>query len=203
MSAQPKLKYTLDEYLELDRNSKARLEYWDGEIFDMSGVSPEHDEIESNIHYHLRTKLKGRKCRVFLANMRIKVPSLPPYRYGDLSALCGQPQYETIGGVKVLTNPALMIEVLSYSTEAYDRVDKFTHYKSIPSFSEYLLVEQLRPHVTQFVKIADGSWNHREYNDLEAVVKLPSLDCELTLGEIYENANFDESAKLARLRLPE
>ncbi len=202
MSAQPKLKYTLEEYLELDRNSEARLEYWDGEIFDMSGVSPEHDEIEGNVYHHLRLKLKGRKCRVFLANMRIKVPSLPPYRYGDLSALCGQPQYETIGGVKVLTNPTLIIEVLSYSTEAYDRVDKFTHYKSIPSFSEYLLIEQLRPHVTQFVKMDASSWTHREYNDLEAVMKLASLDCELTLGEIYENATFDGSAGLAHLRLP-
>jgi Uma2 family endonuclease len=200
MSAQPKLKYTLEEYLEMDRTAEARLEYWKGEIFDMSGVSPEHDEIEGNVYHQLRLKLKNRKCRVFLANIRIKVPSLPPYRYGDLSALCGQPQYETIGGVEVLTNPALIIEVLSHSTETYDRVDKFTHYKSIPSFSEYLLVEQVRPHVTQFLKIGDGSWIHREYNDLEAVVNIDALECELKLSEIYENVAFDESARLAHLR---
>src|SRR5205085_5661663 len=104
MSARPKPKYTLEEYLELDRCSEARLEYWNGEIFDMSGGSPEHDQIESSLNFHLRLKLQDKPCRVFLANMRIKVPSLPPYRYGDASGLCGKPQYETIDGVQVLTN---------------------------------------------------------------------------------------------------
>ncbi len=200
MPAQPKHKYTLEEYLELDRKSEARLEYWNGEVFDMSGVSPEHDQIESNLNLHLRLKLEGKKCRAYLANTRIKVPSAPPYRYGDSSALCGEPQYETIGGVKVLTNPALIIEVLSDSTEAYDRGDKFTHYKSIPSFSEYLLIAQRRPHVTQLVKQDDGSWKHDEYNDLTDVVKLASLDCELSLREVYENVTFDAAATNPHLR---
>lgn len=126
MSAQPKLKYTLEEYLELDRDSEARLEYWDGEVFDMSGSSPEHDQVESNLHFYLRTRLQGKPCRVFLANTRIKVPSQPPYRYGDMSSLGGSPQYEMIGGVKALTNPALIIEVLSKSTEGYDRGDNYS-----------------------------------------------------------------------------
>ena len=195
MAAQPKLKYTLEEYLELDRNSEARLEYWDGEVFDMSGTSPEHDQVESNLHFYLRTRLQGKPCRVFLANTRIKVPSLPPYRYSDMSALCSQPQYEMIDGVKSLTNPALIIEVLSHSTEGYDRGDKFTNYKSIPSFQEYLLVAQHRPHVTQFVKQADGSWLQREYNALAEVVKLVSLACELPLSEIYEGVSFTAPAE--------
>jgi len=190
MSAQPKRRYTLEEYLELDKNSDERLEYWDGEIFSMSGVNDEHDQIESNLHFLLRLRLDGRNCRAFLANMRIKVPTLPPYRYGDLSALCGRPVFEKIGGVDVLTNPALIIEVLSKSTETYDRVDKFTNYKSIPSFHEYLLVAQHRPHITQFVKRDDGEWVHREYNDLNDVVKLVSMDCEFSLGEVYRNVNF-------------
>jgi Uma2 family endonuclease len=105
----PKQKYTLEEYYELDRNSEERLEYWDGEIFSMSGVSDQHDQIEGNLHFNLRSRLEGRGCRVFRANMRIKVPSIPPYRYGDLSALCGKPQFEKIGGVDVLTNPSLII----------------------------------------------------------------------------------------------
>ena len=190
MSAQPKLKYTLEEYLELDLNSEARLEYWDGEIFDMSGSSPQHDQVEGNVYYNLRTKLQGKGGRVFLANTRIKVPSAPPYRYGDTSAVCGQPQFETIGGVEALTNPALIIEVLSKSTEGYDRGDKFTHYQSIPNFHEYLLVAQHRPHVTHLVKQGDGSWNQRGYNELDAVVKLVSLDCDLSLREIYEAVSF-------------
>jgi len=203
MPAQPKLKYTLEEYLELDRNSEARLEFWDGEIFDMSGVSPEHDQLESNLHFHLREKLRGKKCRIFLANTRIKVPSMPPYRYGDSSGLCGAPQYEVIGGIKALTNPSIIIEVLSASTEAYDRGDKFTNYKSISSLREYLLVAQHRPHVSHFVKLDDGSWNQREFNDLDAIVKLVSLECELSLREIYEEIDFGQASTTLRLQLPE
>src|SRR5882724_8062356 len=102
MTTHPKHSYTLEEYLELDRKSEARLEYWNGDIFDMSGVEPDHDAIEGNIYYRLRSRLQGRDCRIFLANTRIKAPSAPPYRYADLSALCDQPQYETIAGLKVL-----------------------------------------------------------------------------------------------------
>src|SRR2546425_713646 len=131
MSALPKPRYTLEEYLELDRTSEERLEYWDGEIFSMSGVSDEHSQIEVNITISLGSRLRPRGCRIFPANMRIKVPSAPPYRYGDLSALCGQPLFEKVGGVDVLLNPTLIIEILSASTEAYDRGDKFTHYQSI------------------------------------------------------------------------
>jgi Uma2 family endonuclease len=200
MSARPRPKYTLEEYLKLDRKSEARLEYWNGEVFDTSGVSPQHDQIESNLHYHLRARLEGRNCHVFLANMRIKVSSAPPYRYSDSSALCGEPQYETIEGLRVLTNPALIVEVLSDSTEAYDRGDKFTHYKSILSFREYLLVAQHRPHLSHFVRQDEGSWTYREYNDLEAVVKLAALDCALTMREVYEHVAFDESATNPHLR---
>src|SRR5947199_4450670 len=94
MSAQTKPRYTLEEYFELERKSEERFEYWNGEVFCMSGVSPEHDQIESNLNFHLRAKLTERNCRVFLANMRIKVPSAPPYRYADVSALCGEAQFE-------------------------------------------------------------------------------------------------------------
>ena len=194
MAATPERRYTLEEYFELERKSEERFEFWAGEIFCMSGVSPEHDQIESNLNYHLRAKLAGRGCRVLLANMRIKVPAAPPYRYADLSALCGEPKFEEIGGVGALTNPALVVEILSPSTEAYDRGDKFTHYKSIPSFAEYLLVAQHRPHVTQLVRQDDGSWVYKEFNDLGESLKLSSLDCELSLGEIYQNVSFDSEA---------
>lgn len=190
MSAQTKPRYTLEEYFELERKSEERFEYWNGEVFCMSGVSPEHDQIESNLNFHLRAKLAGRNCRVFLANMRIKVPSAPPYRYADISALCGEAQFEEIGGVRAITNPAVIIEVLSSSTEAYDRGDKFTHYQSIPSVREYLLIAQHRPHITHLVKQADGSWLHHEDNDLAAIVRLETLNCELPVSEVYENVSF-------------
>ncbi len=201
MSAQPKLNYTLEEYLELDRNSEERLEYWEGEIFSMSGVNSEHDQVESNLHFLLRQKLSGKGCRVFLANMRIKVPSLPPYRYGDISALCGEPKFIKFGGVDVLTNPALIIEVLSPSTESYDRGDKFTHYKSIPGFCEYLLIAQHRPHVAQYIKQSDEEWLQREFNDLADLVKIVSLGCELPLREIYQGITFSKPDNTLRTTL--
>jgi Uma2 family endonuclease len=108
-----------------------------------------------------------------------------------------------IGGIKALTNPSIIIEVLSASTEAYDRGDKFTNYKSISSLREYLLVAQHRPHVSHFVKLDDGSWNQREFNDLDAIVKLVSLECELSLREIYEEIDFGQASTTLRLQLPE
>jgi Uma2 family endonuclease len=185
MTALPKHKYTLEEYFALDQQADARLEYWDGEIFDRSGVDPDHDQIEGNI---------------YLANTRIKVPSLPPYRYGDLSALCGEAQYEKIGGIRTLINPQLIIEVLSDSTEAYDRGDKFSYYKSIPSFCEYLLIAQHRSHVTHYLRQADGRWLQAEYDQLEEVVQIVSLDCALTLQEIYGQVNFAEATPHPHLR---
>src|SRR5919199_2142128 len=191
MAANPERRYTLEEYFELERTSEERYEYWNGEIFCMSGVSEEHAEIETNLIVSLKLKLRGHGCRVFPANVRIKVPIAPPYRYADLSALCGEAEFEEIGGVDGLTNPTLIVEVLSPSTEAYDRGDKFTHYKSIPTLREYLLVAQHRPHVTHLYKQADGTWIHTEANDLASTVELSSLNCELPLSEIYQGVSFD------------
>src|SRR5947207_10004307 len=191
MSAQTKPRYTLEEYFELERKSEERFEYSNGEVFCMSGVSEEHAEIETNLIVSLKSRLRTRGCRVFPANIRIKVPSAPPYRYADLSALCGEAQFEEIGGVDALVNPQLIVEVLSPSTEAYDRGDKFTHYKSIPTLSEYLLVAQHRPHVTHLYKQADGTWIYAEANDLAATLELASLDCDLPLNEIYRGVSFD------------
>lgn len=195
MTALPKQTYTLEEYLELDARSEERLEYWDGEIFSMSGVSEQHDLIETNLVYRLKGHLEGRSYRIFAANMRIKVPSMPPYRYGDFSALCGKPQFEKTGGVDVLTNPSLIIEVLSDSTERYDHGDKFSNYKSIPALAEYLLIAQHRPHVSQFIKQSDDSWRNLEFNALDDVLKVVTLESELTLSEIYQDVSFLPAAQ--------
>ena len=191
MAANPERRYTLEEYLELDRTSEERLEFWDGEVFCMSGGSEAHDRILVNCIVSLNVKLHPSKCRVFSSDMRIKVPSAPPYRYADVSALCGEAKFEKIGGVDALTNPHLLVEVLSPSTEAYDRVDKFTHYKSIPTLREYLLVAQHRPHVTHLFKGDDGKWIHTEANELTETLTLVSLGCDLPMGEIYQGVSFD------------
>ena len=190
MAAHPKRKYTLDEYFELERSTNERFEYWNGEVFSMSGVSDQHDQIETNSVILIGNKLRGRPCRVFSSNMRIKVPSLPPYRYADVSALCGEPIFEKIGGVDTLTNPTLIVEVLSDSREGYDRGDKFTHYKSIPSLGEYLLIAQHRPHITHYAKNGDSSWSYREVNELSATLHLPSVDSVLELSEVYRDVTF-------------
>ena len=190
MVANPERRYTLEEYFELERNSEERFEFWNGEVFCMSGVSSNHAQIEVNLIILLNSCFAGRPCRMFPANMRIKVPTALPYRYADLSALCGEAEFEEIGGVDALINPSLLVEVLSPSTEAYDRGDKFSHHKSIPDFAEYLLVAQHRPHVTQLVRQQDGSWVYNEFNDLSASLKLSSLGCELRLEEVYQNVTF-------------
>ena len=194
MAANPERRYTLEEYLELDRTSEERLEFWDGEVFCMSGGSRSHDRIIINCITKLSARLDASKCQVFSADMRIKVPSAPPYRYGDVSVLCGEAAFEEVSGVDTLVNPQLIVEVLSPSTEAYDRGDKFTHYTSIETLREYLLVAQHRPHVTHLVRQDDGTWNHSQVNDLESSVHLHSLGCELPMGEIYRDVTFDPPA---------
>jgi Uma2 family endonuclease len=195
MAAHLERRYTLEEYLELDRVAEERFEFWQGEVFCMSGVSQEHAEIEINLAVALRTRLSGRKCRVFPANMRIKVPTAPPYRYADLSALCGEAQFETIGGVDALTNPALLVEVLSASTESYDRGEKFARYKSIQALREYLLITQDRPFITQLFKRDDGEWVYRDFDAPDSLIKLESLGCEISATEIYQNVAFNTPAQ--------
>ena len=190
MSTQPQHHYTLEEYFALEQTSEARYEYWHGDIFAMSGASPAHAQIQVNLITLLRLQLRGRPCRIFPSDIRLKVPSLPPYRYPDLSDLCGEPVFELIDGLEVLTNPMRIVEILSPTTEAFDRGDKFTHYKSIPSFNEYLLIAQHRPHVGHYIKQSDAVWGYQEFNDLSASLCVSSLACQLGLEELYQDVTF-------------
>jgi Uma2 family endonuclease len=180
----------LEEYAELEKASEERLEFFEGNVWSMAGASLKHETIISNIDFALRTQLKDRKCRVFLSNTRVKVPIYLPYRYPDLSALCGKVIAEEFYGLEVLVNPSLIIEVLSPSTEAFDLGYKFTYYKSIESFTEYMLVAQDRPHITLYTKQSAEVWIHREFNSLEDKIYLSSLDCELSVAEIYIDIEF-------------
>jgi Uma2 family endonuclease len=190
MLPQEKLKYTLDDYIELEKTSEERLEFWDGNIWSMSGASLPHNQVQGNIYFALRSKLQGKGCSIFPSDMRVKVPVYSPYRYPDLSALCGEAEVEKFKGLDVLINPQLIVEILSDSTEAFDRGDKFTYYKSIESFIEYLLIAQHRPHVTQYVKQSDNSWSYKEVNELSEKIYIASLDCELKLEELYQDVVF-------------
>ncbi|MEK6320086.1 MAG: Uma2 family endonuclease [Acidobacteriota bacterium] len=190
MSTQTKHRYTLEEYLTLERESEVKYEYWDGEVFAMSGGTFLHDRIMGNSFNLLSAQLLGKECCVFTNNMQIKVPAAPPYRYADGSVVRGSVELEKFNGADLLINPLLILEVLSPSTEAYDRGDKFTYYKSIPSFREYLLIAQHRPHITHYVKAETGKWDYEETNDLEARIYLPTIACTLALSEVYREVEF-------------
>lgn len=190
MSLQPQRRYTLEEYLALERESDTRYEFWRGEIFAMSGGTLHHDRIMGNVFDLLRAQLRGQGCEVFTNNMQIKVPAAPPYRYADGSVVCGKIEVERFNSNDLLLNPVLLWEVLSPSTEAYDRGDKFTYYKSIPSFREYVLIAQHRPHMTHYVKQHDGSWTYEEVNTLSDTLSLPAIGCTLALNEVYRDVAF-------------
>jgi Uma2 family endonuclease len=183
-------KYTLEEYAELEKSAEERLEYFDGNVWSMAGASPNHETIVINAGTELSNALRGRGCRVFGSNLRVKVPIYPPYRYPDLTALCDQPVYEDFFGLQVLVNPALIVEILSPSTEVFDLNDKFTYYKSIESLAEYLLIAQDRPHVILYTKQTTEVWLHREFNSLDDKIFLSSLNCEISVAEVYAGIEF-------------
>ncbi len=191
MSAQLRpLYFTIEEYFALERNSERRFEYRDGDIVLMSGGSRQHGEIASNLIFGLRRRLEGSGCRVYGSDIALAVPAAPPYRYPDVSVVCDAAEFRRIEGLDALVNPLLIVEVISPTSEAYDRGTKFEWYKSVPSFAEYLLIAQDRPHITQRVKQPDGSWVERTVSDHGAVLRLTSIERELPLDEIYEEVEF-------------
>lgn len=196
MSTQPRHTYTLEEYFALELASEEKYEFWDGNVWCMSGASIAHNSIVLNIGGELRQQLRETGCLAFPSDVRVKVPAYAPYRYPDLTALCDKPIIERVGGLELLTNPALIVEVLSDSTAAFDRGDKFTYYKSIESFTEYLIVAQHRPHVTRLLRGEHGVWSHVEYNDLAEAVQCSSVPCRLELSEIYRDVAFEPIVQL-------
>ena len=190
MTALPKPKMTLEEYFELDNTAEGRYEYFDGQVFELSGTSPEHAIIGSTVGRLLGNQLAVRGCLVYSSEVRLKVPKLPPYRYADASALCGAPIYEEINHLDCLVNPTLLVEVLSPSTAAFDQGEKFTGYKSIPSFCEYLLIAQDKKRVVRYLKQAERFWLQSEYYAGE-IVPIESLGCELDVDALYQGINFE------------
>lgn len=177
---------TLEEYLEFDANSEGRFEYFDGKVFEMSGGSPEHSRLSNRVGRLLGNQLDPKNCAVYSSDVRIKVPSMPPYRYSDVSAVCDEPIYEEIGNQKMLVNSVLIVEVLSPTTEKYDRDKKFKAYKSIESLRDYLLISQDEKFVILYTKHNDKFWFQSEYVAGETL-RIEFLDCRLEIDEIYQN----------------
>ncbi len=185
----PRHPYTLAEYFALEHTGDARYEYWDGEIVCMSGGSEQRVRIGGSVYFTLRQQLAGRNCEAFTSDLAIKTPSLPPYRYPDVSVACGEAAFEKIDGIAVLTNPTLVVEVLSPETEKRDRNEKRLAYQAIPHVMEYLLIAQDSPHITQFVRQSD-IWIRSDYGDLHASLVLPSIECVLNLQDVYVGVEF-------------
>ncbi|WP_089727274.1 Uma2 family endonuclease [Candidatus Thiosymbion oneisti] len=186
MYPQPKPFLSLEDWLEGERaDLEGRSEYLDGEVFAMTGASMKHNAIVMNIGSELRTQLKGRPCQVYANDMKVIIRSANAGKYPDLIAYCGEPELLD-DRQDVLLNPSLIVEVLSDSTAAYDRGDKFALYRRIPSLREYLLVSQARVRVERYRRGADDHWTLTDYAGLEDQVPLESLDCVLALAEIYD-----------------
>ncbi len=179
--------YTPEEYLARERASETKHEYLNGRIYAMSGVSRNHDRIVVNLIREIGTQLRGRPCEGFSSDMRVKVRATGLRTYPDLSALCGPPQFDK-GEGDSLVNPGLLIEVLSRSTAAYDRGEKFDHYQQIPTLQEYVLFEQDRTRAEYRVRTGEPGdrWGLTVVRGLDATLALPVIGCTLALRDVYE-----------------
>lgn len=193
MSGQPHARYSPEEYLALERKAAYKSEYFNGEIFAMSGASEEHNLIVMNIAASLHNQFRGRPCKVYANDMRIKVSPTGLYTYPDVVAVCEDAQLED-EHFDTLLNPTVLIEVLSRSTEAYDRGEKAEHYRRLPSLAEYLLVSQDKPHLEHYLRQPDNRWLLSEISDWHAVVALPAIACTLALAAVYDRVFSDSSA---------
>jgi len=184
MTALEKRLYSEDQYLELERGSDLKHEFYRGELFAMAGGSEAHDLIAGNVRTRLTMQLFDRPCRVHGGDMRVKVEETGLYTYPDLSALCGPSEFATVSRTTLL-NPALIVEVLSKSTQGYDKNEKFKQYRKIPSLRDYLLVSQHSVSLEHYSRQPEGFWRLDTYEALEDTFTLESIGCTLTLEGVY------------------
>lgn len=198
MSTMPqKTRYTPEEYLSLERSAEHKHEFFAGEIFAMAGASKEHVRISGNLYFHLRLQLQGKPCEPFNSDMRIKVATSGLYTYPEVSVACAPLQFEDAQG-DTLVNPKVLIEVLSPSTEHHDRHFKFKHYRRLDSVTEILLVHQDSPSVERYFRQPGTDlWIFDPRYGLEETLRLESIDCTLTLAQVYQDVEFppEEEAK--------
>ncbi len=181
--------HTLEEYLALEAVSEDRHEFYRGEIFQMAGGSIRHNRIARNLLVELTLQLKGKPCEPFGSDLRIAAKKYPLHTYPDLSVICGKLVTDATDK-HAATNPHTLLEILSPSTENYDRGQKFEFYQALPSLQEYILVAQDRPRVERFVRQPNGDWLLSYYDGLTAVLELTDLACRLPLADIYEGVTF-------------
>jgi Uma2 family endonuclease len=182
--------YTCEEYLELEVNSVERHEYIDGEIILMTGGTPNHSQIAVNLGGTLNYIFRRQPYRVFVADQRLWIPKKRIYTYPDVMVVQGDLQMQE-GRRDTITNPLVIAEVLSKSTKSYDKDDKFVAYRTIPTFQEYILIDQYSVHVEQYFKTDDKRWTFTEYDDLNETLRLNSMAFEIALADIYDKVQFE------------
>lgn len=192
MSALPKRYFTPEEYLALELKADYKSQYVAGEIFAMAGAQPPHVLIESSLIAVLYALFRGRPCNVFTSNIRVRIKEGDLWTYPDVTVLCGEPKFETGSNPQSLLNPQVIFEVLSPSTEAFDRGDKFRRYRKLASLTDYVLVASEQMQVEHFVRQENGAWIMTAYDLPEQVVPLTSVGCEFSLAEIYERVVFPD-----------
>jgi Uma2 family endonuclease len=190
--------YTVEEYLAFERESEERHEYLDGLIYAMAGESGEHGDISTNLALELASQLKGKKCRARLKDTKVRSGPIPKqkystkglYSYPDAVVICDEPEYLDEHR-DVVTNPKVIIEVLSPTTEAFDRGEKFDRYDFWnPTLTDYLLVSQDQPKIDHFIRQEDGNWTRIVYRGLKSKVILKSIGCTLKLADVYDRITF-------------
>jgi Uma2 family endonuclease len=186
--------YTPEEYLSLEEKAEFKSEYHDGEIVTMTGGTTNHNKITLNICRRLPLTIKGQNYEIFMNDVRLWTARYRRYVYPDVIVIQGEPVYEG-SGTTTVTNPLLIVEVLSNSTRSYDRGDKFQYYRSIPEFREYIMVDQYQFYIEQFAKNSAGKWVLTEYESADAVLALESIDFQISLTDIYERVNFEKMEK--------
>lgn len=191
MNAQLDRQHTLEEYFALEEQSEIRHEYDGRRVYAMTGASRQHNRIVMRTSATLFNQLRPGSCEVYPSDMRLKVERYGIYTYPDLSVVCG-PMELTGDRLDTMTNPTLLIEVLSPSTERYDRGRKFEYYRSIESLRAYLLIAQDRPHAELYLRRADNTWLLIDFHGLDQAIPLEAIGCSLALADLYADVAFDE-----------
>lgn len=189
--AQPKKYYTAEEYLALEEKAECKSEYYKGEIFAMAGGMADHSRIVRNMTTKLTNAFENKNCEAFSNEMRIWIDTADLFTYPDVVVFCGGLKYYE-NRRDTAINPLLIVEVLSESTQSYDRGEKFRFYQSIPSLREYLVVDQYKIHIEQFSLGKDGEWVLTEYDGADAVLRCTSVDFQIVLREIYHKVEFEK-----------
>jgi Uma2 family endonuclease len=190
MAIQRQQRYSPEEYLALERQSDQKHEYVNGRILAMAGASEAHNIIAGNLFAALHARFRGRPCRAYIGDLRVKVSATGLYTYPDVVAVCAERRFED-ADVDTLLNPTMIVEVLSTTTEAYDRGDKFAHYREIDSLAEYVLVAQDKVRVERYVR-QGSDWLLTAFHDPDDTLRLESIGCAVTLREIYDLVEFPE-----------